>query len=244
MVADPRWYRNAFGPLCAAFWTALIPDERVDAEARFLATALAAPAGGRLLDVPCGAGRQARALARLGYYVDGVDVSEAMLAGAGAPDVDGVTLRQGDLTALAAERHYDGAYCWGNSFGYVGDDESRAFLRTIAAALVPGARFVLDAAAVAENVLTAFSPRSEVERNGFRFVAERRYDLPASTMHIHYRIERGGEVEEFDARQAVYSAAELSRMAAAAGFGVESLHGGISGEAAALGRPLILVLRR
>ena len=246
---DRRWYRDAFGPVCAAFWTALIPDERVADEARFLAGVLAAPAGARLLDVPCGAGRQARALGRLGFVVDGVDITAAMLA-AGGGAVAGVTLRQGDLTALDArdtpdsEARYGGAYCWGNSFGYVSDEESRAFLRAVARALQPGARFVLDAAAVAENVLAAFQPRTELERDGFRFLAERRYDLAASTMQIHYRIERAGDVDEFDARQAVYTAAELLRMARDAGFAVESLHGGIAGEPAAHGRPLIAVFRR
>ena len=67
---------------------------------------------------------------------------------------------------------------------------------------------------------------------------------PRARMHIRYRIERDGEAEEFIARQAVYTVAEILRMAALAGLAVESLHGGIAGEAASIGRPLIAVLRR
>jgi SAM-dependent methyltransferase len=244
LAAGDHWYRTAFGPLTAAFWTGLVPEERVEDEARFVAAALRAPKGGRLLDVPCGAGRHARALGRLGWRVDGVDLSEHMLAASAEAAVDGVTLRRGDMAALDAAGPYDGCYCWGNSFGYLRDEESRAFFGRVALALAPGARFVLESGAVAENILSAFQPQSKVAVAGFRFTAERRYDVQESAMHIRYRIERGEEVEEFVARQAVYTAAEILRMAAAAGLDVESLHGGIAGEAAGLGRPLIAVLRR
>lgn len=242
--ADDRWYRTAFGPLTAAFWTSFMPKERIEKEAAFLAATLQAPAGGLLLDVPCGAGRQARALARLGFRVEGIDVSEHMLAASGEPDVEGVLLRRGEMAALAETARYDGAYCWGNSFGYLPDAESREFLVGVARALKPGARFILEHGAVAENILASFQPRTEMSVAGFAFTAERRYDVAESAMHIRYRISRGGQTEEFVARQAVYTAAEILRMAGAAGLSLESLHGGIDREPAGLSRPLVVVLRK
>jgi SAM-dependent methyltransferase len=244
LSADAHWYRTAFGPLTAAFWTGLVANERIEQEARFLAAALQAPEGALLLDIPCGAGRHARALGRLGWRVDGLDVSEHMLAATSDAAVDGVTLRQGDMVALEATDRYDGCYCWGNSFGYLSDEDTRSFLRRVALALRPGARFVLESGAVAENVLSTFHASTELAVSGFRFTAERRYDLAESAMHIRYRIEHGGEAEEFVARQSVYTVAEILRMAALAGLALESLHGGIAGEAATIGRPLIAVLRR
>ena len=244
LSADDHWYRTAFGPLTAALWTGLVANERIEQEARFLAAALQAPAGGLLLDVPCGAGRHARALGRLGWRVDGLEISEHMLAATSDAAVEGVTLQQGDMMALAATDRYDGCYCWGNSFGYLSDEDTRSFLRRVALALRPGAHFVLESGAVAENVLSTFHARTELGMAGFRFTAERRYDLAESAMHIRYRIERDGEAEEFVARQAVYTVAEILRMAAVAGLAMESLHGGIAGETASIGRPLIAVLRR
>jgi SAM-dependent methyltransferase len=244
LSAEEHWYRTAFGPLTAAFWTNLVPQQRIEQEARFLAEALQTPRNTLLLDVPCGAGRHARALGRLGWRVEGLDISEHMLAASSEAAVDGVILQKGDMAALAATDRYEGGYCWGNSFGYMRDEESRAFLRSIVAALKPGARFVLESGAVAEHLLTSFQTHSEHVASGFRLTAERRYALAESAMHIRYRIERNNEAEEFIARQAVYTAAEILRMAAMAGFEVESLHGGIAGEAAGIGRPLIAVLRR
>jgi 2-polyprenyl-3-methyl-5-hydroxy-6-metoxy-1,4-benzoquinol methylase len=53
-----------------------------EAEAQALAAARLAgcPAGGDLLDVPCGFGRHSVPLARAGYRVVGVDRSESLLA--------------------------------------------------------------------------------------------------------------------------------------------------------------------
>src|SRR5215831_4248657 len=212
LIADDRWYRTAFGPLFAAFWTSLIPQERVEEEARFLAETLQVPQRGMLLDIPCGAGRHARALGRLGFRVDGIDISEHMLAASNESIPSGVTLKQGDMAALVETALYDGGYCWGNSFGYLTDDDSRAFLRRVAQSLKSGARFVLEYGAVAENILAAFQPHTDHSAAGFHFTAERRYDSAQSAMHIHYRVERDGISEEFVARQAVYTTAEILRM--------------------------------
>ncbi len=74
-----------------------------------LAEALAfAPRPGRALDVACGRGRHAIALARAGYAVDAIDISAAALASARerAAGLD-VRWREADLDGVAVER---GAY--------------------------------------------------------------------------------------------------------------------------------------
>jgi SAM-dependent methyltransferase len=217
----------------------------VQQEARFLADSLAVAPGASLLDVPCGAGRQARALGRRGYHVLGIDISEHMLAAAANEgEVPGVALRQGEMDSIDERDAYDGIYCWGNSFGYLPHERNRAFLKVAAAALKPGARLLLDAAAVAENILRSFHPQTRMEIDGIEFTADRRYLMAESAMQITYRIARGGEAEQFVARQIVYTAAEILRMAADAGLEPISLHGGIAGEEAAPGSPLIALFRR
>jgi SAM-dependent methyltransferase len=242
--ADERWYDGAFGPLTAAFWAALVPDPRIEEEAAFLAQALRPPTGGLLLDVPCGAARHAAALARRGFQVEGLDLSLAMLAEAQKQATPGVSVRRADMTQLDARERYDGAYCWGNSFGYLAHDESRRFLVRVVAAVKPGGRFVLESGAVAENLLPAFAPRTELDQAGFRFTAERRYEAAEGAMHIRYRIERAGEVEQFVAHQAVYTVGEILRMTTEAGLLAESLYGGLAGEPAGIGKPLVAVFRR
>ena len=54
---------------------------------------------------------------------------------------------------------FDGAYSLGNSFGYLDDDGNAAFLKSVAAALKPGARFVLETGYVMETLLPVLQER-------------------------------------------------------------------------------------
>src|SRR4030095_3681966 len=114
------WYLTFFDELPTAFWRAVVTPEMTDGEVRWLHKTFA-DAEGPLLDVPCGDGRHARALAALGYRIVGVDISEDQLAVARSLS-SGVTvewLRQ-DMAALGLQaRRFAGAYCLGNSFGYL-----------------------------------------------------------------------------------------------------------------------------
>lgn len=85
----------------------------------FVLEALAlAPPGGRALDVACGRGRHAVALARRGYSVDAVDVSPTALAeararAAGLPvefreaDLDGAPLEEGAYAVVVCVDYTD-----------------------------------------------------------------------------------------------------------------------------------------
>src|SRR5688572_10796035 len=72
-----EWFESFFDALAHDVWRALVPDARSDAEAQFLADALALepdfPA--RLLDAPSGDGRLALRLAAMGHQITGVDLS-------------------------------------------------------------------------------------------------------------------------------------------------------------------------
>jgi SAM-dependent methyltransferase len=65
----------------------------------------ALPAGASVLDLGCGTGRFARALAPLGHEVVAVDQEPAMLEGLDA--VDGITAVLGDLGSLSLGRTFD-----------------------------------------------------------------------------------------------------------------------------------------
>src|SRR5438132_14431674 len=76
-------------------------------EVEFLIAELALEPGVRVLDVGCGPGRHAHALARRGIDVHGVDISEHFieLATAGAPP--GATFAVADARALAFDGVFD-----------------------------------------------------------------------------------------------------------------------------------------
>lgn len=117
----------------------------VDREVAFVLRHLPLRGYRRALDVACGVGRHARALARLGYEVLGIDRSEAAIEAArdGAPDgARFLVLDIGELDALEAEG-FDAVLCLWQSFGAAEGDVGRV-LTAMSRRLRPGGRVLLD----------------------------------------------------------------------------------------------------
>src|SRR5687767_1124306 len=128
-MAVPRnWYETFFHGITLDLWRRAIPPEQTTAEADFLIQNLNCGPGAHLLDVPCGNGRLTLELANRGYRVTGIDLAEEFIeearstAGglmnpvATAPGTDFVL---GDMRNIEGEGVYDGAFCFGNSFGFL-----------------------------------------------------------------------------------------------------------------------------
>ena len=101
----------------------------------------------RVLDVGCGPGRHAHALARREIPVHGVDISREFIALAEADAPAGATFAQADARTLAVDEPFDRAICLcQGAFGLMvepGGDE--AVLASIARSLVPGGLIALSA---------------------------------------------------------------------------------------------------
>ncbi|HEX9037554.1 MAG TPA: class I SAM-dependent methyltransferase [Ktedonobacterales bacterium] len=98
--------------------------------------------GLRALDAGCGEGYLARILAARGAQVTGADIAENLLRQARARDPDdAIAWRLGDLSAPAPD--LEGQFDLAASHMVLNDvPDHRGFLRTVAAALKPGGRFV------------------------------------------------------------------------------------------------------
>src|SRR6266851_7786320 len=135
MTIPSNWYEDFFHGIPLDLWRKAISPEQTKAEADFLVDAVQCNPGSHLLDVPCGNGRLSRELAQRGYRLTGVDISEefveearALIANratdpsAHAEATDSfahVEFILGDMRTIKGESIYDGAYCFGNSFGFL-----------------------------------------------------------------------------------------------------------------------------
>lgn len=221
IAAPDDWFVSAFSPLVAEFWRAAVPDHETEAEALFLETLFERKVGRevRFLDVMCGVARLGRALATRGFSVDGLDVSADMLALArdgGVPD--GLSLRQGDMRALDDAGVYDGAWCFGNSWGYLDHKDTLGFVAALHRALKPGARFIIETGGIAETVLPDLRREVRMSTGDFHFRALHRYDAIHSVLHTRFVVTRGAETATFTGRQWIYTVGELRRLFEAAGF--------------------------
>src|SRR5689334_14916512 len=157
MESSPDWWRTFFSGPVVESWLKAPTEEQTRQEAAFIQEALGIPPPARLLDVPCGGGRHSLALARLGYDMTGVDLSTDFLAAARSqpsPEPGSVAWEHREMRDLPWPEQFDGAFCFGNSFSYLDDEGNADFLKAIARALKPGARFVLDTSYVLESLLS------------------------------------------------------------------------------------------
>jgi SAM-dependent methyltransferase len=76
-----------------------------------LVSALGLTTGDRILDVGCGPGRHAHELARRGFTVHGVDISERFVEIARVDAPDGATFERGDARALGFDADFDAVIC-------------------------------------------------------------------------------------------------------------------------------------
>ena len=138
--------------------------------------------------MPCGGGRLSLALARRGYRLTGVDWSSEFLAHARSLDTaHGVTWERRDMRDLPWRQRSDGAFCLGNSFGYLDDEGNAAFLRAVAAALKPGARFVLETPMVLENLLGHLNDRPWWKVGDVHLLVANHYDHTRTRLEIGTR---------------------------------------------------------
>ena len=240
-----QWFETFFQGPAVDFWTRAMTPALTLADVDFLEKTFDIKPGARLLDVPCGNGRHSIELARRGYRVTGIDLSDEFLAAARAElDAD---WRKGDMRDLLSDGSlepstFDGAFCFGNSFGYLDHTGVAAFLSALAGALKPGAKLAIETGMAAESILPTLVQKRWHRLGDLMILSENRYDARHSRLDIDYTFVRDGTVETRPTSSYVFTVAEIGRMLEAAGFGETVFHGGIAGEPYALGTPRLLII--
>jgi hypothetical protein len=130
---------------------------------------------------------------------------------------------------------FDGAFCMGNSFGYLDDQGNSDFLRAIFRALRPKARFVLDASMCLEARLPTFREKNWSQVGDYYFIEDERYDHVRGRIVTEYTLIRGQEIEKRMASHRCYSYRETCALLDAAGFSDVQSYGSVGGESFKLG---------
>jgi len=204
--------------------------------------------GQRVLELGCGDGRIARALALAGHDVIGIDIDEARLAlgrarAAELPETAGarLELRHGDMRAIAIDGTVERVviahstlYCLRS------DDEVRAMLRGARRALAPGGTIVIDAYA-ADPFHGALDPgaddpfeevaRVQVAGRAWRVLERSDWDHDGQSIVVRYRHEPedGGDPVEITIEHRYVLADHLLELLRHEGFEPLVLAGGYDG---------------
>ena len=244
--------RETWDALFSDFYLRAYADDEADADAgataQSAARLTACPAGGDLLDVPCGYGRHAIPLARAGYRVTGVDSSPTLLAEARrrSGDDQPPELVEADYRELPfADESFDAALNLFTSLGFYGDEEDVKALAEIGRVLRPNGRLVL------ETMHRDLAVRGFREQD-WRLLGEGRLRLeqrsfdPASGVVLTTQtlIDKTGERDSRSFAVRVYTATELVAMLSRAGFDDARCYGDLEGGPLDTTTRLVIVARR
>jgi len=223
------WFKAAFGRLYPMLY-AHRDDGSASAEAAGLVSMLSLqPGRDRLLDVCCGAGRHAAALAEMGFEVAAADLSPFLLDRAMVRDRIRGRIARADMRALPFRPFFQAAINLFTSFGYfVEDRENERALREMAGVLAPGGRLALDhmnRTRVEQDLVE----KDTVRINGCLVHQRRRIEKNRVIKEVEVVQEAGGTVH-LSENVRLYEPAEMEAMFRAAGLGNVRFFGGFDGE--------------
>ncbi len=221
--AEPPWWEAFFEETFLHLWPSSSTPDREPPEVEGLVSFLALPPEGRILDLACGYGRIAVPLARRGFQVTGLDLSEPLLAVARERAVQaGATVewRRADMRDIPSEwsGQFDAVISVWNSFGYFADDhENQRVLASAAQALKPGGRLLIDVSN-RDRVVSAYRARDWDERDGLVMLQERAFDPVRGLNRTGLTWHEDGQRRQVHLAVRLYTPTELTRLVAAAGL--------------------------
>ncbi|MFA0734827.1 MAG: hypothetical protein OGMRLDGQ_001327 [Candidatus Fervidibacter sp.] len=229
-----QWYREFFDDLYLRVYQPLEAPEQVRREVDFIVKALDLPAGAKVLDLCCGQGRHSLELARRGFQVVGVDLSEALLyAARKRAESEGlsVTFLHCDMREIDFADEFDAVINMFTSFGYLESEaEDEKVLGKVAQALKSGGKFLLDVVN-RDRLVRDFQAREwHAADEGWLVLEERTFDHLSGRMETRWVcVARDGVRYERLSSVRLYTTSELRTMLERAGLKVTNLFGDYDG---------------
>ena len=249
-MTDPRWYETFFDEDWLNFVALRGTEEVSRTQVDFVVERLGLPPGAKVLDMPCGHGRHALELARRGFAVTGVDLSEPSLEIARAQAGDSgleLELVHGDMREPRVGDGFDAGINLFSSLGYFAtDEEHAAVINAFARAVRRGGRLLIEMVN-SLWVFRHFEARGWTDyEDGSVLLEERAYDPRSGRNTVTWRYVRSdGSRGESSHSIRMYTPVELVALLEHGGFRVDDMWGGYEGSALELdSRRLIVAATR
>jgi 2-polyprenyl-3-methyl-5-hydroxy-6-metoxy-1,4-benzoquinol methylase len=235
MIKTPSWHESMY---TSDFADRTINSihflERAEMEVEGLVRLLGISPSELILDVPCGSGRHAKALARRGFNVTGVDINKMLLdrARANSHGLASVKFHKGSMLELQQFFNgFDVVMNMFSSFGYFPSDEENFFvLKQLVQSLRPGGRLVI------HNIdrdwlMRVYTPVTWQETDEEFCVEARKYDSGTKYNEVNeIRMnKKTGQAERTYHRMRLYNSDEMVQLFADAGLDNIQCFGGFDG---------------
>ena len=209
-------------------WKNIVPEELTIREADFIRNYFKVQPGYRVLDLMCGYGRHAIALAKSGMHVTAVDnlkdYIEEVRAIAAKENlrIDAV---QSDVAEFEAGGSYDLALCMGNSLCFFDKEDTVKILTMVGRHLKPEGYFLINSWMLAEIAFKDFRERSWSKVGDLKFITESKYFTKPSRIETdHLILAADGKTESKKAIDYIYSINEMEEILKTAGVDLVEIY--------------------
>lgn len=210
------------------FYQEWLTPERSQMEVDTLVRELSLDEPCRILDLACGFGRHANALAALGHDVTGVDLTHGFLEIA-IREAKEKNLKtkflQADMRQINFNQEFDHVLLLFTSFGYFADDVNQLLLENISRALKPGGSFILDTHN--RNVFLEYLQPFTVTEKGEDLMIDRSsFDTVTGRWYNRRIVIRDGIRKDKPFFVRLYNPSEIEQMLNQAGMQMQKMLGG------------------
>jgi len=220
--------------------------ENTPAQVDFIERALALAPRQQVVDLGCGHGRHAIELARRGYRVTGIDLSESFIGAAtSAALAAGVDARffHCDIGAFEVETGFDAAICLFDAFGFFDDAHCLRALQNTRAALLPGGVLLLDLRT--REWMLRQPPVTVVDKgNGDLMIDRQHFDVETGRLVDRRTMLRGATRRDVAFSVRLFSFTEIRSLLSAAELEITAAYGGFDGAPLSPDRPRTLIVAR
>jgi len=203
-------------------WKALIPEQLTIKEVEFMLSYFNLQPGSKVLDIMCGYGRHAIALAEKEIHVTAVDnLSEYIDEIKKTVEERSLPVKaiKADVATYEADDMFDLAICMGNSLNFFDAEDVKHIFENIAAHLKPGGHLLINTWSLEEIAIQTFKEHSSGEIKGVKLESTCTYLLhPTRIETISIMTGADGQIETKKAVDYIFSVAEMEAMLNKAGL--------------------------
>ncbi len=209
-------------------WRSLIPDELTVKEVDFMVPYFKLDSSSKVLDLMCGYGRHAIAMARKGVSVIAIDnLSDYTNEISETADKEQLPLKviKADVINYKIDEVVDLAICMGNSLNFFTAEDTIKLLSNISAHLKPGGHLLINNWSLAEIAVKNFKEKSWSRVGELKFLTDSKMLFRPTRIETEsIIIAPNGETETKIAIDYIFSINEMETMLKKAGLSLKEIY--------------------
>jgi SAM-dependent methyltransferase len=209
-------------------WRTIIPDELTVKEVDFMLPYFNLQPGSKVLDLMCGYGRHAVALARKGMFVTAIDNLGAYTSEISeTAEKEQLPLKvvTGDVINYTIDDQFDLALCMGNSLNFFDAADTTKLLSNISAHLKKGGHLLINSWSIAEIAIKNFKDKGWSNIGELKFLTDSVFLFqPTRLETTSIIISPDGRTEVKTAVDHIFSLNEMESMLQEAGLAMKEVY--------------------